>query len=139
MEPPLLPGQYYITNVELGQSPGHDLTEREIKPIIGIDDNPIWVVEHVEGDRYRLTLNGFVTRPKDGIVWSYLSRGVVGAEWIIRQTADGSSYYVIDPNFRPTRIWTLTERDCQVSLGVHLIPEPLPNQRWLFIRLVDEQ
>ncbi|KAI9509285.1 hypothetical protein F5148DRAFT_1148445 [Russula earlei] len=133
-------GLYTITNVAQAQSPGHDLTRPTMKPIVGTDDTPVWSVEHVDGDRYRLTLYGFVTRPNDGLVWSYLGPETTGAEWILAPTTEASDTYNIILLLLPdSRLWTLKEKNAQVSLGLREGPESGPNQRWIFHPMVLKQ
>ncbi|KAI9509283.1 hypothetical protein F5148DRAFT_1189156 [Russula earlei] len=129
-------GLYTITNVGQAQSAGHDLTRPTVKPIIGTDDKPIWVVEHTELNFYRLTLHGFVTKAEENLVWSYLEPEIVGARWELQQSAPGSSTYsIVDTTLPPSRyhlVWALKERDAQVSLDVRLGRESGPNELWLF-------
>jgi len=54
-----------------------------------------WDVEHVEGNRYLLTVNNFVTRAEGSSLWSYDHRvhpDVKGTKWIIERR-DGAHHY----------------------------------------------
>ncbi|KAI9454276.1 hypothetical protein F5148DRAFT_1151758 [Russula earlei] len=132
-------GLYEITNVALGQSPGHDDTLATDKPIIGTDRHPIWVVEHLVDNRYRLTLHGFVTKAQEGIVWSYLAPEVTGTEWAIDETEEGSNKYSILNPVRFTLrafLWTLEKKDAQVTIEIW---KNIPNQQWVFTPFVIEE
>ncbi|KAI9454277.1 hypothetical protein F5148DRAFT_431442 [Russula earlei] len=133
MSPKLSNGLYKITNVALGQCPGHDDTPAAAKPIIGTDHHPIWVVEHVVNNRYRLSLHGFVTKPEEGFIWSYLAPQITGTEWAINETEEKSNT-IIDPIRLSLRVffWTLREKNTKVSLDLFEGSDLVPNQQWVF-------
>jgi len=54
-----------------------------------------WDVEHVEGNRYLLTIGNFVTRSEGDSLWSYdhnVFQEVKGTKWIIERK-DGANHY----------------------------------------------
>ncbi|KAI9454279.1 hypothetical protein F5148DRAFT_1367414 [Russula earlei] len=134
-------GLYGIFNVAHGQSPGHDLTKPTIKPIIGVNDKPIWVVEHVEADRYRLILYGFATKPEGNRVWGFLGPDVTGTEWILEPgQGPDAAFSIIKPPIpgELVHLWTLRERNAHVTLELREGPESGPNQLWTFLAVNEE-
>ncbi|KAI9508323.1 hypothetical protein F5148DRAFT_1367301 [Russula earlei] len=137
--PPLPTGLYIITNVGIGQSAGQPPTNPIVKPIIGTDERPIWRVEHVEENRYHLTIHGFVTRSESHLVFSYLAPEIVGTEWIIQGLEGSDRHTIVIPDGHWPRFWTLRDRNIQVSLAYREGMVPGPNQYWQFTRFVCEE
>ncbi|KAI9508581.1 hypothetical protein F5148DRAFT_1367715 [Russula earlei] len=135
-------GLYTIKNVGHGQWAGHDLTLPTIKPIIGTDHLAVWVVEHIEGERYRLTLNGFVTKPEGNVVFSYLGAGIVGTEWVLVQSEEkANKYFISDPAFLPgfnVNVWTLKEKNARVN-NIWRALQHDPNQLWVIDHFVERE
>ncbi|KAI9509106.1 hypothetical protein F5148DRAFT_808941 [Russula earlei] len=119
MSPKLSNGLYKITNVALGQCPGHDDTPAAAKPIIGTDHHPIWVVEHVVNNRYRLSVHGSLERS---------GQSTKPRKRVTRTRS------IIDPIRLSLRVffWTLREKNTKVSLDLFEGSDLVPNQQWVF-------
>ncbi|KAI9509278.1 hypothetical protein F5148DRAFT_1148439 [Russula earlei] len=131
-------GTYTLKNVGIGQSAGQSPNVLQVKPIIGTDETAIWRVEHVEENRYHLSLHGFIPRAEHNLVISYLplTPEIIGTEWILQGQQGSERVTIVIPDGNMLRFWTLSGRDANVSLAYREGKVPGPNQYWQFTQVV---
>jgi len=137
--PPHLPsGRYVISNYGLGEPFGHlrsSSLPTRTRPIISTSDRPLWAVQHVEGNLYRLTIDGLIAVSEYDLIWSD-SNDRMQKSWRIEQKGDkANQYIIIDPDHHSDedRVWAIKEGDTQVSLkDLSKARLGVSTQIWLF-------
>lgn len=94
----------------------------------------VWDVEHIEGHRFLLTINNFVTRAEGDNLWAYdhnIHQDVKGTKWIIERKDGVNHYTITDPEGKG---WTLKDGENIVTLED--VPDTgVPDtQLWVFER-----
>jgi len=134
--PTLLGRRVFLSNYAHDKPVGHLIFGPFKLSIRPTSLREIWDVEHVEGHRYLLTINDFVTKAEGDSLWSYdhkVHPDVKGTKWIIERK-EGGHYTITDHEGKG---WTLKEGDNIVTL------EPVPHigvpatQLWHF-KLVED-
>ncbi|KAH9962822.1 hypothetical protein BC827DRAFT_1266640 [Russula dissimulans] len=94
--------------------------------------NEVWDVEHLEGKRYLLTINNFVTKAEGDKLWAHdhnVFPQVKGTKWIIEEKDDAGHYAITDHEGKG---WTLKDNEDIVTLE-HVPDTGVPdNQLWFF-------